>query len=90
MYISAVSGPASHAGHQHEVQLRPADRGPLQDGQILPGGLVSLRAWEGEAGHDDDDDDDDMTSGDGVDAKHEVPAAERQLEQDCDGAGQLE
>ena len=31
-----------------------------------------------------------MTSGDGVDAKHEVPAAERQLEQDCDGAGQLE
>ena len=38
--------------------------------------------------HDDNVDNDD--AGDCADAEHEVPAAEGQPEQDCDGPGQLE
>ena len=44
----SVPGAPPHSGYQHEVQLRPSDRGPLQDGPLLPRGLVGLGAGEGD------------------------------------------
>lgn len=85
----SVPGAAPSAGHQHEVQLRPADRGALQDGPLLPRGLVRVGAGEGDGDPDDDDnvDDDDVVAGHGLDAEHEVSVTPGQPQQDCHRPG---
>ena len=84
----SVPGAAPHAGHQHEVQLRPADRGALQDGPLLPRGLVGVGAGEGDGDSNDDDGvDDDDVAGDSLDAEHKVSVTPGQPQQDCDRPG---
>ena len=85
----SVPGAAPSAGHQHEVQLRPADRGALQDGPLLPRGLVRVGAGEGDGDPNDGDsvDDDDHVAGHGPDAEHKVSVTPGQPQQDCHRPG---